>query len=136
MDTNQFANSGGGGTTSTQAPAQITTPVNGVAAMIKAMMDGNDSFKQQQGNLPALAAGSPVPGAGGPTAVGGPSGPSPLPGATNPVGMTGGFAGMPQQGAMGMVGGGASPFTQGGSPISVDPVTQALMSQIPSMGNG
>lgn len=135
MDTNQFANSGGG-SPQTQNPTQppITTPVNGVAAMIKAMMDGNDSFKNSQTALPA---GSQVPHTAGPTSVGGPNGPSPLSPGTNPAAMSGGFAGMPQQGAAGMagmpVGGAGGIFTQGGSPVSMDPVTQALMSPIPGM---
>jgi len=129
MDTNQFANSGGGqsqGQNQSQGP--MTTPLNGVAAMVKAIMDGNDSFKQQQANQPALAPGSAVPGAHGATAVGGPMGPTPLSG-TSPAAMTGGLAGAPQ-GAGGPL---TSPFTQGGQPISIDPVTQALMSPIPGM---
>jgi hypothetical protein len=168
LDTNPNANMGmpAGG-----QPGQppVTTPINGVAAMVKAIMDGQDSYKQQQlkqaasGGASPMSPGSMVPGASGPSSVGGPSGPTPL---VNPAAMAGGIGGPPTTPVPGPVGaamsgagmgmpntGGVAPpgagipspspamtqgFPTGGgaSPVSMDPVTQALMSPIPGMQNG
>jgi hypothetical protein len=114
------------------------TPMNGVAAMVKAIMDGDAASKQQQmsgGGMSPMSPGSMVPGAMGPTSTGGPMGPTPL---VDPSSMTGGLGAPPP-----MSGGAGIPspspgmtqgFPTGGtSPMGMDPVTQALMSPIPGM---
>jgi hypothetical protein len=164
LDTNPNANMNM--PTAGQPSGQPFTPVNGVAAMVKAIMDGNSAYKDQQakqasmGGSQALTPGSMVPGAVGPTSVGGPAGPAPL---VDPSSMTGGLGGVPSTPVPGPVGAAlssASPMgvpntggvsagipspsptmtqgfpTGGASPVSMDPVTQALMSPIPGMSNG
>jgi hypothetical protein len=171
LDTNPNANMNM--PTTGQPNTQPYTPANGVAAMVKAIMDGNAAYQAKQAKQgavaptsplspppPAMSPGSMVPGATGPSSVGGPSGPTPL---VNPSSMAGGLGGgVPTTPVPGPVGaalsssnmgvpntGGVAPpgagipspsptmtqgFPTGGaSPVSMDPVTQALMSPIPGM---
>lgn len=165
MDTSAFASTGGQGQ---QTPQPATgqqqlnngTAPGGVAAMIKAIMDGNDAYKAQQKPASYLAPGSAVPGAQGLTSVSGGGGPPmpimgggptppapapmpappPMPGPSNATGMA------PPSGAPMVLGGGMAPqlpqdpFATGAPPIpgmgmaqTGDPVAQALMSPIPGM---
>lgn len=156
LDTNPNANMM---TPQTSAGGQQPyTAVNGMASLVKAMMDGNAKYKAGQGAAGGLGAsplssGSMVPGAAGPSSVGGAMGPAPL---VDPNALQGAspLGGAPSPGMAPPVGGpppGATPgpgiqsppmpmsqaFPTGGTnPMSMDPVTQALMSPIPGMTNG
>lgn len=167
MDTNPFAVSPNA--QQSQQPLQmspigastVTSAPGGVAAMVKAIMDGNNQYKQRQGQMP------PAGGPGGP--LGAMSGPPPGPpmslAPTNPGPMAGGpmmqnlpfnpnapqapgpdmlhHPGQPQPPMQNMSGGMPTPdpFSQGAPPIpglmpqqqGGDPVTQALFSPIPGM---
>jgi len=130
-----------------QTPSYLQQQNNPSAAgavnnMVRALMAGNDQYKQAhptpQGPVP-LAAGSAIPGAMGPTSVGGMNGPMPLMGATNPATMTGGMgsAPIPTPAPRPDAAPVQPPFPAGPTnPVAMDPVSQALMSQIPGMTNG
>lgn len=90
-----------------QPPQQGYSPTNGMASIVKALMDGNSAYRQQQGGQPSpgpsLVPGSAVPGAMGPTSMGGRAGPAPL---TDPGAMMPGLgAGPPPQASMPPTGG-------------------------------
>lgn len=140
LDTNPFANSNQATPTNQgQSPQQFSYP-GAITNMIKAIQQGNDQYKQQQqqniGQPQFQAPGSAVPGAIGPTSVGGANGPSPLnmaPSGGVPMPMPNPSATMPTTPSAMSGGLGDSAFTGGSSPVSMDPVTQALMSPIPGM---
>lgn len=118
------------------APAQPTGPnpnngtaPGGVAAMIKALMDGNNQYKQQQ-QMASLGKQPPMPGA--PMSLAPPSDPTTMMG-----GGMGQTAGIPPEGANPMAAPpvpGTDPFSSGAAPMNIDPVTQALFSPIPGAG--
>lgn len=61
---------------------QNPTPAGAANNMVRALMAGNDQYNQSMANqnTQGLAQGMPVPGAMGPSAVGGPEGPVPIQG--------------------------------------------------------
>lgn len=141
-DTSAIANMNGGinpqtglpiVTSGTQPQKNVPGVSGGIDQMVRALMTGNDQYNQahpQAMGQPALAPGSAVPGAVGPTAVGGPSGPSPLP-MPDPAAMQGGFGApvpMPQPRP-------DMAFPQSAPPVGMDPATAALMSPIPGVDN-
>lgn len=147
MDTNPFA-------MSPNAQQQPTTPAylkqqpdnptwpGAVNNMVKALMDGNNQFKQRQA-MGSGAQGNPQlnpqtttggPSVGAPTSLAPPP-PPPMPAAlpNDPAAMS---AGMASAGPMGpMTAMGQQPpspaFMNGAPPVNVDPVTQSLFSPIP-----
>lgn len=149
MDTNPFAVSPNAQQQQYQTPSYLKPTqdtgtggagaMNNVANMVKAMMDGNSKFQQKSAMNPAGAAPTGAPMSLAPPAPGPSMGaPSPM---TNPMSMPG-AGGMPPMGAQGpmpdgmaMSGAPNNPFTNGASPMGIDPVTQALFSPIPG-GNG
>jgi hypothetical protein len=131
MDTNPYANNNQTAATNQNQPNNLNngTTTGGIAAMVKAIMDGNDAYKQKQAQM-GQAQMAQQPGA--PTSLSPPQDPlnpagtgtsQPI-GLTNPVGQSGGLS-QPI--------GASSVFTGGTSPVSIDPVSQALMSPIPGM---
>lgn len=140
IDTGAFANTGGGQASPQpqpgSTPQMIQSPTQGIAQMVQALMAGNSAYKQQQPQF--LSPGSAVPGAQGPTAVGGPNGPMPLQ-PTDPSTMTGGLGSSPVPMPMPRPSGAPMPpsFPDNGTgavPYMNDPVSQALMSPIPGGG--
>jgi len=161
MDTNAFASPGGG--MGAQAPTQqqpITSPTTGISAMVKAIMDGNDAYKQRQMVAQKQAQGAqPLAQPGPPMSLTPPTDPSTMTGGmgqtTNPIPMPimqgsgpgGNAVPMPTMSGSGpagspvpmpmMQGAGMSQFPMNGvNPQTMDPVTNALMSPIPGMTNG
>lgn len=156
IDPNAFANSGGAQPmgNAPMSGQQPVTATNGIASMLKAMLDGNSQYKQGQatggaGMPPSpMSSGSMVPGAAGPSSVGGAMGPAPL---VDPNSLQGGLGASPSMSPP--MGGVPSPMTgpqgagipnpampmsqgfpnSGTVPMSMDPVTNALMSPIPGM---
>ena len=107
MDTSPYFSNTGQSQQQTQSgqPQGLNngTATGGVAAVIKAIMDGNDQYKQQQaakmgmmGNPQFQQPGSTVLGGQGPITAGGPNGPAPImgnsPGYTDPSTQSGGLA--------------------------------------------
>lgn len=84
MDMNPFANNNSQTQQATpdylkQDPRANSTMGGAIGNMVKAIMDGNNKFKQQAGATgPGGMPGSAIPGATGPTSFGGPAGPMSL----------------------------------------------------------
>lgn len=107
--------------------------VNGVGNMVKALMAGDQKFRQQQGGAPGAAPQSTMaPGA--PMSLAPPMpGPSADIAQDQAAGAAASMVGRPPMQPGMTPGMNNNPFVGGASPVTVDPVTQALMSPIPGM---
>jgi len=148
MDTNPFATNANNPAIQGQTPSYLQqtnnpTYAGAVSNMIKAIMQGNDQYKQKMqqnmGNqqMQSLSPGSAVPGAVGMTSVGGPNGPMPVvpPGTIggSPVGFAPPSSNIPlpqprpTMAPQTPVSPAAAPSNPTAAPISMDPATQAMM---------
>jgi hypothetical protein len=148
-DTSAFANTGGGTNPnptvlSPQQQVNGTIP-GGISNMVKALMEGNDAYKQQQAKQAAAAgqpqissAGMAPPGA--PMSLTPPTDPTSMPGGLGTPTSMQGMAPSPPA-AMGATSmappaspgfGSNDAFMNGTNPVSIDPVTQALFSPVPA----
>lgn len=103
--------------------------MGGAAGMVKALMDGNDQYGDQQKKMQQMMAmRSAQPGAPMNIQPSTPMAQAPLPSMQpQPAG--------PMQGGMPLPSMGTQPFPQNGaSPVNLDPMTKALFSPIPGAG--
>ena len=128
MDTNAFASTGGAPTPSMTPATKANngTIPGGISSVLQALMAGNNQYQQQQQRQAAMNGTQQLQNPA--TTTGGPSVGMPMPLSPQNTSATPGAMGAaPAMPANPQV------FSSGASPVNIDPVTQALFSQVPGV---